>query len=107
MYALGAVEFSAEAEAAAFRKLHNLNVAINQLRAQGLDYGSLLPYYRAALDEYRAMGRADPANLTAAEAFYLDAVDGLAQVGKFAGKVTNTALLAGALVVVGLFLWKR
>lgn len=106
-YGLGETTYSVEAESAAFKQLHSLNVAINQLKAQGLDYSSLLPYYKAALDKYKAVGASDPANLTAAEQFYLDAVDGLKQVGQFADVVSNKLLIGGAIILGILYFWKK
>lgn len=105
--AFAAVTYSSAEESAAFKQLHNLNVAINQLKAQGLSYDSLLPYYKAALDKYRAIGNADPAYLTDAERFYLDAAQGLKQVGSFANVVGNKLLLGGAIILGIMFLWKR
>lgn len=107
MYGLGDITYSPEAESAAFKKLHNLTVAIGQLKQQGVSYASLMPYYQAALTQYRAMGNADPANLTSFEKFYLDAGEGLKKVGNFADIIGNKLLLGGGLVVLGLYFWKK
>ena len=104
---LGEATYSTEAESAAFAKLHNINVAIVELRGQGIDYAFLLPSYRAALDAYRAAGNNDPAYLTSAEQFYLDASRGVAALGQVANTLSNKLLLGGALLVVGLYLWRR
>ena len=104
MYGLG--DATADAESAAFKKLHTLNVAINQLKAQGLDYSMLLPFYKAALDAYKAAGASDPAYLTSAEQFYLDSVNGLQQVGQFANVVSDKLLIGGA-IILGIMLLRK
>jgi hypothetical protein len=112
--------YSVAAESAAFKKLHNLNVAITQLKAQGNEYGvrQLLPYYRQALEEYRRSGYADPDYLTAGEEFILSlgrvaesAGGAVTEVVRGAGTVvergTNKLLIAGALAVLGLYFWSK
>lgn len=98
--------YSATAESAAFKTLHNLAAAIGQMKATGQDYASLLPYYKRALDAYRAQGDADPANLTTFENFYLDAAQGLNVVGAFADAVGGRLLIGGIVALGILYLWK-
>lgn len=110
---MGDSTFSPEAETAAFRKLHNLSVAISQLRAQGNAYGvqQLLPYFRAAIAEYRQAGAADPAYLNEMESLLLSLGTTVEAVGGAAVSAikysTRTVLLAGAMVLAGLYLWKK
>lgn len=110
---IGDSTFSPEAEEAAFRKLHNLSVAISQLRAQGNTYGvqQLLPYFRDAIAAYRAAGATDPVYLNEMEAMLLSLGNTVEAVGGAAASAitsgTRTVLLAGAMVLVGLYLWKK
>ncbi len=109
MYGLGASTYSDVAESAAFKKLHTLNIAINQLKAQENWAGiqSVAPYYKAALDEYRRIGNADPEYLNAAEQTLLS----LGNVGAGAVSALDTIskrlLVGGVIAATILFLWKR
>ncbi len=101
-------------EAAAFRRLHTLSQALAQLKEQGNTYGvaQLLPYYRQALDAYRAAGASDPDTLTAGERFYLElgnlVQQGIGTVGRgvqAVGSAVRMPLML-SLVVAGLVvLW--
>lgn len=75
--------FDAAAEAAAFRKLHNIQAAIASLKAQNLPaaVAEMLPFLRQALDEYRAAGASDPDYLSRSEALYLEAADFVQRAG--------------------------
>lgn len=112
MYGMGE-GYSPAVESAAFKQLHTLSVALGQLKAQGNTYGvhSLLPYYRAALETYRASGDADPAYLSQSESLLLSAGTVASTVGsgtlKLLDTVSQRVLIGGALVVAGLFLWNR
>lgn len=104
---LGASPFDAAAEAAAFRRLHTLTVAITQARASGADWRSLVPYYRQALADYRAAGASDPDYLTTAEQF----LSSLGDVGSGTVRALDTIsqrLLAAGVITAGiLYLWRR
>lgn len=122
MYPLVLGEWSPTAEGTAFRRLHTLNVAINQARESGADWQSLVPYYRQALAEYRRSGSTDPDYLSRAESFLLSLGTVVEKTGKAVGSAVGSAgraglavldtgsqriLLAGALVVLGLYFWSR
>jgi hypothetical protein len=101
--------YSVAAESAAFKKLHNLNVAITQLKAQGNEYGvqQLLPYYRQALEEYRRSGATDPDYLTRAEEFIVS----LGSVGsgtvRALDAISKRLILGGIVIAAIMFLRKR
>lgn len=105
--------YDAAAESAAFKRLHNVAAGIAAFRAQGNAPAveSLLPYYRSALDAYHDAGASDPAYLSQGERDYLATVQWLGTAAAAAGKVVegvgSWALVAGALVVAGLYLWKK
>ncbi len=84
---LGA-DYSATAESDAFKRLHNLTVAITQLKAQGNAPGvqSLIPYYRQALADYKAAGASDPEYLSSSEQFLLS----LGNVTAIGGSLLDT-----------------
>lgn len=91
--------FDPAAESAAFARVHNLAVALAELKAQGNTYGvqQLLPYFRQAIDEYKASGQTDPAYLTSFEKAYLSFGEGLAQVATWSvGKVVVPVLIGVA-----------
>lgn len=97
------VEFSPEAESAAFAQVHRLAVAIGQLRDQGNWDGvkSLLPYFRSAIDKYKAIGQADPSNLSSLEQSYLNAVQSLQDVGLAAKGQVQDLLGSATLPILG------
>jgi hypothetical protein len=98
--------YSPEAESAAFQKVHNLAVAIGELKQQGNQYGvnQLLPYFRQAIDAYKAVGNADPANLTTFERLYLQAGEAITPALSFG---FNKLVVPVVLGVVALFLLSR
>lgn len=98
--------YSVSAESAAFKKLHNIGAGIAQLREQGLDYSMLLPMYKAALDDYRKQGDADPDNLSSFEQFYLEAGEGVKTVAGITGTIT-TKLLIGAGLVAAIMVLRK
>jgi len=100
--------YSVEAESEAFKKLHNLNVAINMLKQQGNTAGvqQLLPYYRNAIDDYRDAGANDPAYLSNMEKSYLAVADFASSAGTVVGAAVNKLMLVG-LVVALIFYMKN
>jgi hypothetical protein len=100
--------YSPEAESAAFRRVHTLAQAIAQLRAQGNAYGveQLLPYFRQAIEAYRAVGAADPDMLTKWDQVLLNANEFVRSGAKAVGQVVTGTLdrmVVLAALALGLF----